>query len=133
MGGQFSCGHFPSPYLVGSHRGSLHGGSLQAVSPSHCFPSSTSTDKSWQSFKFPGGVHAPVPSNVFGGGCSCPSSHLNYPHAHAFLASTLALVASLLHPFAHDDSSSVSDVSTSFWNTLSAVVTADMMGGQFSS
>jgi hypothetical protein len=66
-GGQFSCGHFLGPHHGGSHCGPLHGGSLQAVPLVHCSPSSTSTDKYWQSINLPGGVHAPVPSIVLGG------------------------------------------------------------------
>jgi hypothetical protein len=108
--GQFSWGQFLGPYHGGSHCGPLHGGFLQVFSPGHCFPSSASTDKYWQSFDFPGGVYTPVPSIVFGRGCSCPSSHVNHPHAHASLASTLALVASLLYPFAHENYSSASYV-----------------------
>ncbi len=130
--GQFSCDPFPGLYHGGSIHGPLHGGSLQAVPPGHCFRSSASTAKYWQSFNFPGGVRAPVPSILFCGGHSCPSSHLNHPHAHSSLASTLASEASLLRPFVNEDSSSASDVSMSFWNTLSAEVAADNMGGSFS-
>ena len=57
------------------------------------------------------------------------SSHVNHLHAHASLVYTLALVASPLRPFAHEDSSTASDVSMSFWNSLSAVVAAYTMGG----
>jgi hypothetical protein len=43
--------------------------------------------------------------------------------------SMLASAASLLCPFAHEDSSSASNVSMSFCHTLSAVVAPDMIGG----
>jgi hypothetical protein len=130
MGGSSLAITFLVP-IMGVTCGPLHGWSLQGVPPGHCFPSSASTDDYWRSFNFPGGVHAPVPSIIFGRGCSRPSSHMNHPHVHASLVSTLASAASLLHPFVHKDSSSASDVSMSFWNTSSAAVAADTMGGNF--
>jgi hypothetical protein len=118
MGGNFLLVSFWIPNMGSSAfkpgPGPFHGGS-RTVNLGQGFPSSASTNEHCQSFNFLGGVHAPVPSVVFGGGCSCHSSHVNHPHAHASVALMLASAASLLHPFVHEDSSSTSDVSMSFW------------------
>ncbi len=110
-----------APFMGGSSRRSL-----PVMASLHLLP--------WTSIGGPSTslvVSMPVPSIVFGRGCSRLSSCVNHPHAHASLASTLTSVASMLHPFVHEDSSSASDVSMSFWNTFSAAVAADTIGGSF--
>jgi hypothetical protein len=132
-GGQFSLGQFPGPNHGGTPTfnpspGPCHGG-FYALNPGQGFPSPALTNEYGWSFNFPGGVHTPVPWVVFGGGHSHHSSHVNHPHAHASVASMLASVASPLCPFAQKNFSSASNVSMSFWHTVSAAVAANMIGG----
>jgi hypothetical protein len=74
-------GHIAAPFMRGPSRWSL-----PVIAPLHLL------------INFPGIVHVPVPSIVFGGGHSRLFAHVNHPHAHASLASTLASAASLLCP-----------------------------------
>jgi hypothetical protein len=52
---------------------------------------------------------------------------------HASVASTLASAASLLRPFAYEDSSSASNASMFFWHMMSAAVAPENMGSGFPS
>jgi hypothetical protein len=122
-GGQFSLGQFPGSNYGGSsafNPGPANFARSRTINPGQGFPSSALTNEHWWSFNFPDSVHTPVPSVNFCRGCSPHSPHVNHPHAHASVASMLTSVASLLCPFVHEDSSSASNVSMSFWHTLSA-------------
>jgi hypothetical protein len=98
-----------------------HGGSHESGS-GRDFASSASTFKQWRSFTFPGAIPDSVPSFVFGESHPRPFSLVRHPHAQASVASTLVSVASPLRHFAHEDSSSASDLTMSFWPSSSAAV-----------
>ncbi len=89
-----------------------------SVGSSRDFALSASTAKQWRSFAIPDSV----PLFVFDKDCPCPSSSREHPHAQASVALMLASMASPLHTFAHEDLSSASDVTISFWNPSAAAV-----------
>ncbi len=109
--------HFTHGWFSCHFHGGLHG-----VGSSRDFALLASTAKQGHSFTFSGAVPDSFQLFVFGKDQPHLSSLREYPHAQASVASTLASAASLLCNFAHEDSSSASNVTMLFWHSSLAAV-----------